>query len=115
MAEEDGSRHEDYYQLAMQEHHQTAAASSSLVNNPTAAGASEIMAPPSFLSSPPLISSGGVTATAKNVTVAHGKTALLTCKVGAGLLDNRTVNQLKSIYMHILIIIFCSNALDPLY
>ncbi|KAI9559159.1 hypothetical protein GHT06_015948 [Daphnia sinensis] len=31
-----------------------------------------------------------ITATAKNVTVAHGKTALLTCKIGAGLLDNRT-------------------------
>lgn len=33
-----------------------------------------------------------ITATAKNVTVAHGKTALLTCKIGVGLLmDNRTV------------------------
>ncbi|XP_057368604.1 zwei Ig domain protein zig-8-like [Daphnia carinata] len=31
-----------------------------------------------------------ITATAKNVTVAHGKMALLTCKIGAGLLDNRT-------------------------
>ncbi|KAK4010497.1 zwei Ig domain protein zig-8 [Daphnia magna] len=32
-----------------------------------------------------------ITATAKNVTVAHGKTALLTCKIGVGLLmDNRT-------------------------
>jgi hypothetical protein len=41
-----------------------------------------------FISSPP---QSQMSSTAKNVTVAHGKTALLTCKVGAGLLDNRTV------------------------
>nr|CAH0108999.1 unnamed protein product [Daphnia galeata] len=40
-----------------------------------------------FISSP---SQSQMSSTAKNVTVAHGKTALLTCKVGAGLLDNRT-------------------------
>lgn len=47
-----------------------------------------------FISSPP---QSQMSSTAKNVTVAHGKTALLTCKVGAGLLDNRTVGIIISL------------------
>lgn len=47
------------------------------------------------------ISPAIITATAKNVTVAHGKTALLTCKIGVGLLDNRTVfiNYFPAFYL----------------
>ncbi|EFX82678.1 hypothetical protein DAPPUDRAFT_316516 [Daphnia pulex] len=60
-----------------------------VVNKPTAAGGGPAQQnpPPQLMLS---ATAAGVTATAKNVTVAHGKTALLTCKVGAGLLDNRT-------------------------
>ncbi|XP_046646015.1 zwei Ig domain protein zig-8-like [Daphnia pulicaria] len=60
---------------------------SPVVNKPAAAGGLVQQNPPPQLM---LSAAAGVTATAKNVTVAHGKTALLTCKVGAGLLDNRT-------------------------
>jgi hypothetical protein len=59
-----------------------------VVNKPAAGGLAQQNPPPQLM-----LSAAGVTATAKNVTVAHGKTALLTCKVGAGLLDNRTVKK----------------------
>jgi hypothetical protein len=105
VAEDGGGRHHqqpqglDYYHqeslLAMQEQHDqttggaikaTIPSHPTVVNKPAGEGQTP---PPLMLPSPP----SGVTATAKNVTVAHGKTALLTCKVGAGLLDNRTVKK----------------------
>jgi hypothetical protein len=68
---------------------------SPVVNKPAAAGGLVQQNPPPQLM---LSAAAGVTATAKNVTVAHGKTALLTCKVGAGLLDNRTVKNQNQIF-----------------
>jgi hypothetical protein len=66
---------------------------SPVVNKPAAGELVQQNPPPQLM----LSATAGVTATAKNVTVAHGKTALLTCKVGAGLLDNRTVKNQNQI------------------